>query len=183
MESQEVCLRLLEIVAQVFVGIAIFRATIKAPSLAVENQKKREKEELSSSRKLSIFYTLMQTRNHRVSYQHTEALNMIDMEYNGVTDVTYAWSEYLHHLNTFSNTDQWNHERDKLFVELLHKMSDFLGYSYTKLDIKNKVYSPQGQWDQELSQWEINKYLADILTGRKSLPVSISQEDQKVTND
>jgi hypothetical protein len=56
MESQEVCLRLLEIGAQVFVGIAIFRATIKAPSLAVENQKKREKEELSSTRKLNIFY-------------------------------------------------------------------------------------------------------------------------------
>ena len=140
MEEQEVYLRILEIGAQVFVGIAIFWATIKAPSLAVENQKKREKEELSKSNQLHIFYTLMQTRNQRISYRHTEALNMIDMEFNGVTDVTYAWSEYLHNLNiSSSNTEHWNQKNNDLFVELLHKMSDFLGYSYTKLDIKNKV--------------------------------------------
>jgi len=129
----------------------------------------------------------MQTRNQRISYRHTEALNMIDMEFNGVTDVTYAWSEYLHNLNIpLSNTEHWNQKNNDLFVELLHKMSDFLGYSYTKLDIKNKVYSPQGQHHQELNQMEINNYLADILTGRKSLSVSISQKDQnniEVTND
>jgi len=33
MEAQEVCLRILEIIAQVFVGIAIVCATIKAPLL------------------------------------------------------------------------------------------------------------------------------------------------------
>jgi len=158
----------------------------KSPSLAVENQKKREKKELFKSRQLQIFYTLMQTRNQRISYRHTEALNMIDMEYNGVTDVTYAWSEYLHHLNTSTESNQWNHEKDNLFVELLHKMSNFLGYSYTKLDIKNKVYSPQGLYHQELNQLEINDYLAAILTGRSSLSVSIVQKDQsniEVTND
>ena len=46
----------------------------------------------------------MQTRNDRISYRHTEALNMIDMEFNGINDITYSWSDYLDHLKYFQKS-------------------------------------------------------------------------------
>jgi hypothetical protein len=176
MEKAETVLRIIEILAQFVVGLIIYKATINAPSRAVQDQKNREQEEAARNRKLSIFYTLMQTRTQRLSYRHTESLNMIDIEFNGINDITYSWSEYLDHLNNNKDTDQWRTEADKLFINMLYEMSKFLGYSYTKLDIKNKFYSPQGHYHQELNQKEIETYLADIVSHRKAFPIVIKQE-------
>lgn len=177
MESTEVALRIFEILAQIFIGVMIYRATMKAPSRAVQDQKNREQEESAKNRKLSIFYTLMQTRSQRLSYRHTEALNMIDMEFNGIDDITYSWSEYLDNLNNYKDSDQWRTEQDKLFINMLYEMSKFLGYNYTKLEIKNKFYSPQSHCNTELNQREIEQYLADILSHRKSFPIVIKQDE------
>jgi hypothetical protein len=186
MVKEEIVLRIIEILAHFFVGLIIYKATINAPSRAVQDQKNREQEEAARNRKLSIFYTLMQTRTQRLSYRHTEALNMIDMEFNGINDITYSWSEYLDHLNNkpsdakdsdAKNIGLWLAEGDKLFINMLYEMSKFLGYSYTKLDIKNKFYSPQGHYYQELNQREIQAYLADILSHRKAFPIVIKQEE------
>jgi hypothetical protein len=176
MEKVEMVLRIIEILAQFFVGVMICIATIKAPSRAVQDQKNREQEEVARNRRLTIFYTLMQTRTQRLSYKHTEALNMIDMEFNGINNITYSWSEYLDHLNNAKDTDQWRIEGDKLFINMLYEMSKFLGYSYTKLDIKNKFYNPHAHYYQELNQREIETYLADILSHRKAFPIVIRQE-------
>lgn len=61
---------------------------------------------------------------------------------------------------------------------MLYEMSKFLGYSYTKLDIKNKFYSPQAHYYQELNQREIEQYLADILAHRKAFPIIIKQDQE-----
>ena len=182
MESTEIALRIVEILAQLFVGVIIYIATMKAPSRAVQDQKNREQEESARNRKLSIFYTLMQTRNQRLSYRHTEALNMIDMEFNGINNITYSWSEYLDNLNNYKDSDQWRIEQDKLFINMLYEMSKFLGYSYTKLEIKNKFYNPQSYYDTELNQKEIEQYLADILSHRKAFPIVIKQDEDNTNS-
>lgn len=178
MGNIEIVLRITEIITQCFVGLMIFLATMKAPSHAVQNQKNREKDEKARNRKLDIFYTLMQTRRQRLSYRHIEALNMIDIEYNGVNDITDAWSEYLDHLNNYKTEDssQWEKEGNKLFINMLYQMSSFLGYNYTRLNIENKFYSPQAHHDQDLDRRETEKYLADILSHRKAFPIVIKQE-------
>jgi hypothetical protein len=171
-------LTILAILAQLFVGAMIYLATMNAPSRAVQDQKNREQAEATRDRKLRIFYTLMQTRTNRLSYKHTEALNMIDMEFYGINDITYSWSEYLDNLNNLKDNEGWRTEGDKLFINMLYEMSKFLGYSYTKLDIKNKFYSPQAHYCQELNQREIEQYLADILSHRKALPIIIKQDQE-----
>jgi hypothetical protein len=87
MEMADYFFRILELITSVGIGFAIYRATITGPSRAIQDQKNREQEESARNRKLSIFYTLMQTPNQRLSYRHTEALNMIDMEFNGINNI------------------------------------------------------------------------------------------------
>lgn len=55
-------------------------ALIIAPILALQIQKWLEKYREDRKRKLDIFKTLMSTRANRVSIEHVEALNMIDVE-------------------------------------------------------------------------------------------------------
>jgi hypothetical protein len=195
MEAQEVYLRILEIVAQFFVGLIIFVATMKAPSRAVEDQNKREQEKQAKDRKLQIFYTLMQTRSERLSYRHIESLNMIDMEYNGINNIIDSWNEYLDNLNTSCNdADRYhlNQARDQLFVNMLYEMSKYLGYPYNKVDIKNKLYIPLAHSQEikrtnkeRLMQERINTLILDILiksNNKGSLSVIIKKNQNRKVN-
>ena len=87
-------------------------AILLAPLIAVQVQKYTEILLEKHRRKLRIFYTLMGTRAIRLSPEHVQALNMIDIEFYGrkIFGFTYqskaekevqnAWKEYLDHLCT-----------------------------------------------------------------------------------
>lgn len=182
MESLDILLRIIEIISQIFVGIMIYFATKKAPLIAIQSQEDREQKRSALNRKFSVFYSLMQTRANRLSYQHVEALNMIDMEFRESDDVTYAWNEYFDHLCRYKPNSEIDitiieEGRNALFVNLMYEMSKFLNFNHTKLDIKNKIYAPEFIYNKELNQQEIERYLADLLSNRKSLSVVVKKED------
>ena len=78
-------------------------AILLAPLLAVQIQKWIEIFRETRQRKLYVFHTLMATRAARVSTEHVQALNMIDIIFykdKAEKPVREAWKKYLDHLNT-----------------------------------------------------------------------------------
>jgi O-glycosyl hydrolase len=119
----------------------------------------------------------MATRARKLSADHVEALNMIDVEFHGASPkekaVALAWKEYLDHLNNQSfPKDAWAVKMNDLFVELVHKMALCLGYDFDKVHIKNQSYSPIAHGDIENDQLEMRKRMLELLRGNAALPVT-----------
>jgi hypothetical protein len=131
------------------IGIAIIIATLLGPILAVQAQKAVERARERNNRKSWVFHTLMATRAARLSADHVQALNMIDLAFYGKrifgihrrskkeTIVLDAWHEYLDHLNTKYEEDNfslWVTKGDELFVNLLFSLADDVGFrSYARI--------------------------------------------------
>lgn len=184
-------LKIIEIICQIFVGMMIYHATKKASLIAIESQEEKAQKRSALDRKFNVFYSLMQTRADRLSYRHIEALNMIDMEFKESDDVTYAWNAYFDHLcknkaNSEIETKIIEEKRNELFVNLMYEMSKFLNFNHTKLDIQNKIYTPEyisiieeNQRRRESTREAIEFYLGELLSDKKSLSVVIKKEDGK----
>jgi hypothetical protein len=86
-------------------------AVVAGPILAVQAQRIVESINKKHERRLKIFKSLMSTRAERVSREHVQALNLIDIEFYGRVKfrtrwqtrsekaVTNAWKNYNAHLN------------------------------------------------------------------------------------
>ncbi len=103
-----------------------------------------------------------------MSYQHVEALNRIDLEFNsnklGDRVVRDAWKAYLDLLGDQNiPTEQWLTRRVDLFVELFHKMAEVLDYEFDKTHIKNSSYQPRFYGEIESFQNEMRQTLRELL--------------------
>lgn len=154
------------------------------PLLGIQTQKFIEKNQEKRKFKIFVFRTLMATRNERLGHRHVEALNSIDLAYRNEKKekkVIDAWRQYhsVLHDNEMAVNDssQWNTKRESAFVDLLYEMSQCLGYSYNRLEIEKGGYSPQWHGEQNAIQDKINKGLADVLHGEKSLSVILKSSD------
>ena len=65
-----------------FSEVLTILAVILGPILAVQAQKAIERWRERRNRKLWVFKTLMATRGSRLSPNHVQALNMIDLEFS-----------------------------------------------------------------------------------------------------
>lgn len=166
----------------------IILATIAGPILAVQAQKFVERVRETRQRKLRLFYSLMATRAARVSPEHVQALNMIDLEFYGRTvfgvrlqnrkekAVLESWRVYLDHLNQPFADDtlrMWSARGDELFSDLLYKMSLSLTYNFDQVQIKRGIYQPRAHGEQEYAQLAIRDNLAKILSGNQPLRVTL----------
>ncbi len=170
-------------------------AIVLGPIFAVQAQKIIEKIREKKQRKLYIFRTLMATRAARVSQEHVQALNMIDIEFYGKQifhkrwqskkekDVVDAWKEYLDHLNTHQESlSFWVENGHNLFTKLLQKIADDVGYEFDNVLLKKGVYWPKAHSDNEEYFLMVREGIKKIISGELSLPVrvtSISSDDQK----
>jgi len=185
-------------------------AVILAPIVAVQVDKYLEKKRSKKERKLNIFKTLMATRGRILDPRHVEALNMIDLEFDGKKLVTDAWKAYLDHLINMpkypttegrnedekksdktiydSQMSSWGNERENFLADLLHTMGNSLEYKFDKTHIKRSIYSPQGHADIENEQQFLRKALIELLMGRLTLPVetitpSLSDDELNAHNE
>jgi hypothetical protein len=155
-------------------------AVILGPIAAVQIQKWLEQSRNRTERKLKIFKTLMSTRATRVSIEHVQSLNMIDIEFidKGYQKVVAAWRIYH---DSLSNGDiksaTWMEKNDDLFIELLFEMGTSLGYKFDKVMLRRTAYSPIAHGDFELEQQTIRKGLAKILSGNAALPIFFTNDD------
>lgn len=182
-----------------FSDLLMIIAVLSAPLVAVQVERFLEQKRNKRERKLNIFKTLMATRGRNLDPRHVEALNMIDLEFDGERDVTDAWKSYLDHLLNVpkypgsegkseeakksekalydSQISTWGDQKDNYLAELLHTMGKRLDYNFDKTHIKRSIYSPQGHADIENEQQLLRRASIELLMGRLSLPVKTIPSD------
>lgn len=158
-----------------FSDIAIICATLLGPVLAIQAQKYLERRHSQQHRRTRIFKTLMNTRAAPLSAAHVEALNSVGIEFYGrskkLKEIVDTWKAYIDHLNTPS--DRWLERKDDLFLDLLVKLANYLGYSFNKVEIKKELYAPSGHARVESEQEIIREGLAKLFQGEISLPMDV----------
>src|SRR4051794_12725865 len=114
----------------------IILATLLGPVLAVQAQKYIERARERSNKKGWVLHALMATRAARLSPEHVQALNMIDLVFFGHVigarvwrskteqEVLDRWREYHDHLNTKrgdtdANGALWDSRSSEFFTNLL----------------------------------------------------------------
>ncbi|MGY6697603.1 MAG: DUF6680 family protein [Roseinatronobacter sp.] len=161
-------------------SIAIIAATLFGPVLAVQAQKWLERGRTIKERRLTIFRTLMATRAAMLSPSHVEALNAVPVEFFGsgtkLKQINEAWKLYLdHHDERLAPNDVWIQKRRDLFLDLLHHMSQFLGYGFTRAQLDRDIYSPKAHGDLETDQSMIRKGIVALLNGEIALPMAVKE--------
>ncbi|WP_372841713.1 DUF6680 family protein [Phaeovulum sp.] len=161
-------------------SIAIVFATLAGPVLAVQAQKLLERERAIKERRLNIFRTLMATRAAMLSPGYVEALNAVPVEFYGsgkkLKAINDAWKLYLdHHTIEGPATDAWAQKRLDLFQDLLHLVSQFLGYSFSKAQLARDIYSPRAHGDLENEQTIIRKGLVSLFKGEMVVPLAVKE--------
>jgi len=157
-------------------------AVLLGPVAAVQIQKWLEKRRENRERKLDIFKTLMTTRITKVSIEHVQALNMIDIEFidKGYEKVINAWRAYHDHLsNDDPKSGTWVDRNDDLFIDLLYEMGTSLKYKFDKVMLKRTAYTPVAHGDIDYEQQAIRKGLAEILSGNSAFPIFIANDYQE----
>jgi hypothetical protein len=160
-------------------------AILCGPILAVQAQKWIEVLRENKNRRLWTFKRLMATRGATVSPGHVEALNTIDLEFNGRRQkdqqVRRRWKEYLDHLGSLPTDPEqqqqqlplWLQRNDDLLADLLHDMGVAVGYDFDKVQIRKGIYSPIGHANIEFEFQAIRRLLIELLAGNRSLPMDV----------
>jgi len=170
-------------------GWAVVAATVLGPILAVQAQKAIERIRERKSRKSWVFHQLMATRAARLSADHVQALNMIDLVFYGhhilgvphrsksEQSVLDAWHEYLDHLGTKAddkNLDLWTVKGEELFVNLLFAMATDLGYKFDRVQLKKGAYSPVAHGNLELEIGTLRQLALRVLSGQQPLKMEVA---------
>ena len=171
-------------------NILIIVAVLLGPILAVQVQKAVERSRERENRKSWVFHNLMATRAARLSADHVQALNMIDLVFYGrrilgihrrsKTEVAVldAWHEYHDHLNTNfnqKNLSLWATKRDDLFINLLSALAVDVGYRFDRVKLRKGSYSPIAHEELELDQQQIRKKTIELLSGSRPLKMEITE--------
>ena len=161
----------------------IILATILGPIIAVQLQKFIEWTSERRNRRDILFKTLMATRAVRAgSLDHVQALNMIDLYFDGKSqkekNVRNAWKMYFDQLERRldPNAPDVSAQIEKavdLLVDLLHAMSEALGYDFDKVQIKRGAYYPQGHHDDATARQIIRDGMVRVALGQAALPVIV----------
>lgn len=156
-------------------------AVLLAPLVAVQVQKLLERYREDRARKLNVFKTLMATRAAVVSPQHVQALNMIDLEFQGKKHraVTDAWKTYLDHLAHYPKDDEkqqpaWAERTPDLLAKLLLEMGKSLGYVFDEVHVKRGIYAPEAHAQFETEERLMRSGLVRLLLGQSSIKMDVT---------
>lgn len=161
-------------------------ATVFGPILAVQAQKAIERAQERNRRKSWVFHQLMATRRARLSPEHVQALNMIDLAFYGrrllgmhrpgtsEIAVTDAWHEYLDHLGGPADDAIWTTRGDELFTNLLSAMAQDVGYTFDRVQLKKGAYSPLAHGELEKQQETVRNLVIDVLGGNRALKMQVT---------
>ena len=163
-------------------------ATMLGPILAVQAQKWIERSRESRGQRLSVFAALMTTRATRLSNEHVQALNHIDLvfrkrpwPFNRGKDraVREAWRLYADKLNEKAAESEaelaiWLSQSYELFIGLLEAMARALGYTeIDKVLLKRGIYRPRAHGDEQELLRNIQEGLAAMLSGNNPIAMRV----------
>lgn len=159
---------------------AIVAATLIGPVLAIQAQKWLERGRAIRDRRISIFRALMATRAARLSPTHVEAINAVPVEFYGrapkLKAIVDDWHTYL---NVLANRELapevvWV-ERQRAFLDMLFRMSSYLGYAFNRTELEKDVYYPEGHKIIEDDNEAIRRGFAALLRGEWALPMAVKE--------
>jgi hypothetical protein len=169
-------------------------AIITGPIAALLIQKRLEERTAKRNRKIQIFHSLMANRASRLSAPWVQALNGIETEFYGATNVIEAWRVLVDHLNSSDANDpalftRWLEKLSDVINDLLFEMGKSLGYHFDKITLKRNAYYPRLWGEMELEQHAIRKKFLEVLDGKRRLPIAnfedtfpaLTDQDPKVT--
>ena len=159
-------------------------AVLGGPLLAVLVSRYNDDRRDKQNRQMSILRSLIKTRQVRLDAEHVGALNLIELEFYSVKTIESAYSEYIAHLGKTIPADagqeHFYRERQDLFVSLLRAVGTHLGYSFDKLDLDRRSYSPLAWADEQDRARKNAALLTELLEGKRSLPIFNLVDDQKL---
>jgi uncharacterized protein YecE (DUF72 family) len=167
-------------------------ATLMGPILAVQAQKWVEGVREQKGRKIRVFTQLMASRAARLSPDHVQALNMIDLVFYGnfifgvhhrsrkEQAILDAWKEYIDNLREgadFAEAQQQAHyaKREELFLNLLYAMAQDVGYTFDRVQLKRGAYTPVAHEEIEADHRLLRKALIHAMSGETSLSMKVVQ--------
>ena len=164
----------------------LIAVTFTGPIVAVQVQKWIERIREKRNQKRWIFHTLMATRAIRVgSNEHVQALNLIDLFFDkkNAKDkaVLDAWAIYFDHLRSCPEGREenvvraWDEKGTELLVELLYATAYALRYDFNKVQLKRGAYFPKLHSDNALANLAIRDNLVNLLSGKQSIPIAVTQ--------
>lgn len=166
-------------------------ATLVGPILAVQAQKWLERLRERRARKLYAFQALMTTRATRLSTDHVQALNSLDLVFYGERvlgiplrtkteqAVLDSWRDYLDHLNTQSvDGATWFVRGDELFINLLSAMATDLRMKFDRVHLRRGAYVPVAHGRLEQDQEQIRRALLQLLGGTSAIRVLLTDPSQ-----
>jgi hypothetical protein len=152
-------------------------ATIFGPVLAVLVTRHIDVKRQTRERRQEIFRSLMATRRAPLAADKVKALNMVEVDFYGISKVLVAHKDVMSYINTGGargDVEKWDDRHRKLMTKLLSEMAISLGYELEQLDVLEGGYYPQGFADIEAEQREVRLALIQILAGKRPLTVSPS---------
>jgi hypothetical protein len=165
--------------------VAIILATLLGPIFAVQIQvfrearraliqEETEKIKIIRERQHLVFRQMMAYRANPLDKNFVQAFNVIRMDFQTSPEVVTAWKALFKNLSTKQmEGPEHNEARNDLRADLLLKMSNVLNYDFTIQELKNEGYLAQAHLDELNMRAVILKNMHDILTDKKSFPISI----------
>ncbi|MEO1280531.1 MAG: DUF6680 family protein [Pseudomonadota bacterium] len=125
-------------------------------------------------RRLNIFRAMMELRASPVHASFVNSFNAIPIEFYGVKNVIDKWDALYRHFGTKMEDEKaWATTRIDLMVDLLHSMSQKLGYKFDPSQLK-AIYSPVAHGNREDMNAATRIALADLLHGHRTLRLEIA---------
>ena len=160
-------------------------AIVSGPIIALQIQRRLDHGREARNRKMWVFKTLMSFRATALDPTFVQALNLIDVEFDGKSAnekaVRDAWKVLLDHFYDLGRPefkpDASSVEKSaQLKANLLLLMGKCLGYDFDEVQIKKGSYYPTGLGDVQQEQHAIRRGLLNILSGKGRIPVGIFEE-------
>ncbi|MGP1112326.1 DUF6680 family protein [Serratia sp. CY54717] len=169
-------------------------ATLLGPVFAVQVQSFKEavrQKELDEDRKDKeikdirrfIFRQLMAYRANPIDNLFVQALNVVPVDFKGVSEVEVAYNDYIKHLGISRELDPsgWDEKCNDKRAFLLQVIASSLGHDFPIDEIKNNKYMAQGTFNRMTMQDEIVESVHKIVTNRAALNV-LAFDGGNVTN-
>ncbi len=159
-------------------------AIIVGPLAAVLVTVSLERRRRNYERRHNVFRSLMKTRRTALSPEHVEALNLIEIEYHGNTNVQASYKKLFEYfvdgISKRDDEDQQSFDKrtaerhSDLLSALLLEMSKDLGYKKDQFEILRGGYSPILHGQIEEDQGKIRKLFAGLHDGNMAIPIAVT---------
>jgi hypothetical protein len=141
-------------------------AIILGPVLALFAQRALDWLRTKRAQRVQLYLTLMRTRATPVAPEHVNALNTIDVVFNGRRDrkVRDFWHKAMDHINTIQKQPDWNERYFDLKADMLREMGLRVGYDFSTDYLKRQAYYPIASGIAEADALLLRTALTKVVT-------------------